>query len=98
MKLKDTSACLFAGLVLAACAGSGYQKTDKGVVVTLNQQQPTDVRKVRVEVMGEKLIHVSATPEKEFSQEKSLIIVPQQAQTPFTVAEQGDMKHLCLCQ
>ena len=90
MKLKDTSACLFAGLVLAACAGSGYQKTDKGVVVTLDQQQPTDVRKVRVEVMGEKLIHVSATPEKEFSQEKSLIIVPQQAQTPFTVAEQGD--------
>ena len=90
MKLKDTSACLFAGLVLAACAGSGYQKTDKGVVVTLNQQQPTDVRKVRVEVMGEKLIHVSATPEKEFSQEKSLIIVPQLAQTPFTVAEQGD--------
>lgn len=89
MKLKNTSVCLIAGLMFAACAG-GYQKTGNGVVVEIKQQQPTDVRKVRVEVMGEKLIHVSATPEKNFSEEPSLIIVPQQQKTDFKVEEQGD--------
>lgn len=90
MKLKNTSVCLLAGLMLAACSGSGYRKTDNGVVVEVKQQQPTDVRKVRLEVMGEKLIHVSATPEKDFSKEPSLIIVPQQNKTDFKVEEQGD--------
>lgn len=55
-----------------------------------SSKQPTDVRKVRLEVMGEKLIHVSATPEKEFSKEQSLIVIPQQNKTDFKVEEQGD--------
>ena len=40
--------------------------------------------------MGEKLIHVSATPEKKFADPESLIIIPAQEQTPFTVAQNGD--------
>lgn len=76
--------------MFAACAGSGYQKTGNGVIVEVRQQQPTDVRKVRLEVMGEKLIHVSATPEKKFSDAKSLIIVPQQNKTDFKVEDHGD--------
>ena len=76
--------------MLAACSGIGYQKTDNGVVVTVKQEQPEDVRKVRVEVMGEKLFHVSATPEKQFSEAKSLIVVPQVEKPAFTVDEQGD--------
>lgn len=74
--------------MFAACAGGGYQKTADGVIVEVTQQQPTDVRKVRVEVMGEKLIHVSVTPEKDFSTEKSLIVVPRQDKTDFKVEEQ----------
>ena len=90
MSLKSTSVCLFTGLLLAACSGTGWQETDNGVVVTVNQEQPTDVRKVRVEVMGEKLMHVSATPERDFSEAKSLIVVPPTQKADFTVAEQGD--------
>lgn len=92
MKLKNTSAYLLSGMLLAACSGSGYQLTDDGlgVVVNVKQAQPTDVRKVRVEVMGEKLFHVSATPEKEFSKAQSLIVVPQAQQTNFVVNEEGD--------
>ena len=81
---------MLAGWMLAACSGGGFQKTENGVVVEVKQQQPTDVRKVRLEVMGEKLIHVSATPEKEFSKEQSLIVIPQQNKTDFKVEEQGD--------
>ncbi|MCD8310844.1 MAG: DUF4968 domain-containing protein, partial [Prevotellaceae bacterium] len=89
--MKSSSALiLLGGWLLAACAGNGYEKTDNGIIVKVGQQAPTDVRKVRVEVMGEKLIHVSATPEKEFSNRKSLIIVPQTQETPFTVDDEGD--------
>ena len=91
MNLRKTSMGVLAGLLLAACGSSGYEKTANGVIVTVNQKQSTDVRKVRLEVMGEKLIHVSATPENEFSSDKSLVIVPQQAKADFTVEEQGDM-------
>ena len=90
MRLKNTSVCLLAACMLAACAGGGYQKTADGVIVEVTQQQPTDVRKVRVEVMGEKLIRVSATPEKDFSREPSLIVVPRQNRTDFKVEDQGD--------
>ena len=60
-----------------ACTGKAHEKTGKGIIVNVYQQQPTDVRKVKVEVVGEKLIHVSATPEKSFSKAESLIIVPK---------------------
>ncbi len=75
--------------LLAACQGSGYERTDGGIIVKVSQQTPTDVHMVRVEVMGEKLIHVSATPEKEFSDRESLIIVPPTHETPFEVEETG---------
>ena len=36
-----------------ACSGNGYEKTGNGIIVNVEQQQPTDVRKVKVEVVGE---------------------------------------------
>ena len=56
-----------------ACSGNGYEKMGNGIIVNVEQQQPTDVRKVKVEVMGEKLIHVLATPEKNFSKAETLV-------------------------
>ena len=75
--------------MLASCAGSDVKQTSDGVIVNIKQEQPTDVRKVRLQVKGEKLIRVSATPDNTFSNRESLIIVPQQVQTPFSV-EQTD--------
>ena len=56
MNLKNTSVYLLAAWMLAACAGSGLQKTENGVIIEVSRQRPADVRKVRLEVMGEKLI------------------------------------------
>ena len=67
MKLKNTSFYLVAGLILASCAGPDVKQTSDGVIVSIKQEQPTDVRKVRLQVRGEKLIRVSATPENKFS-------------------------------
>ena len=90
MKMKNISYCLFAGLLLGACSGGVYEKTENGVIVKVQQKGDTGARLVRLQVMGEKLIHVSATPDKKFADPQSLIIVPRAEQTPFTVAQQGD--------
>ncbi len=90
MRLKSTLVFVLAGSMAIGCSGHNYEKTAKGVIITLKQQNPTDVRKVRLEVMGEKLIHVSATPESGFSINSSLIVVPQSAPTTFSVEEKGD--------
>ena len=62
MRLKSTLAFVLAGSMAIGCSGHNYEKTARGIVITLKQQNPTDVRKVRLEVMGEKLIHGSPRP------------------------------------
>ena len=77
--------CLIALATLTACGNDGYKKTARGVVIELEQREATDVRRVRVEVMGEKLFHVSATPEKTFSKTESLAVLTDLPKTDFTV-------------
>ncbi len=87
MKMRNTYFML-AALLLASCTNSGYEKTGNGIVVRLAQQQPQDVRTVRLQVMNDNTIHVSATPERKFAEEPSLIIVPDLSPIPdFSVEE-----------
>lgn len=90
MRLKLTSVFLLAVLLSMGCSGRNYETTADGIIVNIKQQKPTDVRLVRLKVLGEKLIHVTATPEKHFSKIPSLIIVPQKSGTAFSVEEKGD--------
>ena len=76
--MKNTHWLLIAGLFFASCASSGYERTDEGVLIRLDQKESTDSRLVRLNVVNSKIIHVSATPKKSFSKEKSLIVVPQE--------------------
>lgn len=88
--MKNISYCLLAGLIFGSCSGKVYEQTDNGVIVKVQQKGGQDTRLVRFQVMGDKLIHVSATPESKFTDSKSLVVVPQEKQTPFTVSQQGD--------
>lgn len=91
MCVKNISCyCLLAGLLVCSCTEKIYEQTNDGVVVKVRQKNDAGANLVRLQVMGDKLIHVSATPEKHFADVQSLIIVPQKGQTPFTVACQGD--------
>lgn len=90
MNMKNISYCLLAGLLFGACSGNVYEQTDNGVIVKVQQKGEQTPRLVRFQVMGDKLIHVSATPEGKFADSKSLIVVPQEKQTPFTVSQSGD--------
>ena len=89
MNMKGIPYCLLAGLLLGSCSGI-YEQTENGVIVKVQQKGDTDVRLVRLQVMGNKLIHVSATPEHKFADPQSLIVIPQKEQTPFEVEQQGD--------
>ena len=75
---------------MASCSPSAVERTPKGVIVQIETQDPTQARQVSLEVLGEQLIHVSATPERKFSKKESLVVLPQQTKTDFTVEESTD--------
>ncbi|TRW26696.1 DUF5110 domain-containing protein [Flavobacterium zepuense] len=81
---------LLVGLVMAGCSSTQYLKTDDGVVVNINSSGTNDVKKVRVQVLRDELVHISATPQNEFPKDSSLIIVPGIKTTPFTVKDVAD--------
>ncbi|MBQ3250584.1 MAG: DUF5110 domain-containing protein [Bacteroidales bacterium] len=77
---------LFAAFVLASCTGA-YRQNEFGVTVKVQEPTEGGPRLVRLEVLGDKLIHVSATPDRKFADPQSLIIVPQTGATEFAVCE-----------
>lgn len=76
---------LFIGIILVGCSTKQYQMIKGGVVVNVKQNAKTDTRKVRVEVLGNELIHVSASPNEEFPKDSTLIIVPRSKNVAFNV-------------
>ena len=81
---------LFAGFVIASCSPSDVERTPNGVIVQIDTKDPTQARQVSLEVLGERLIHVSATPERRFSNKESLVVLPQRTKTDFSVEEKED--------
>ncbi|NDV67965.1 TIM-barrel domain-containing protein [Dysgonomonas sp. 25] len=57
---------------LLSCAGP-YEKTADGVVVNVSNNDPLAVKKVRLQVITDDIIHVTATPASDFSKRESLI-------------------------
>jgi len=81
MKLRYLSALTAAGaLCLASCSDPAYKTSADGVIVN------TPEGDVRVSVLGEKLLRVSAVPaDGKFSTDESLMVVPQEQKTDYTV-------------
>jgi alpha-D-xyloside xylohydrolase len=64
-----------------------WVKTDNGVIINLKGEQSKEARLMKVEVLSDQIIHISATPDEEFSKQKSLIAVDRQiAKTKFVLA------------
>ena len=72
------------------CSSCNVLCSSSSVTVKVSSPKDGGPRLVRLEVMGEKLIHVSATPENRFADPQSLMIVPVGERPPFTVEENGD--------
>ncbi len=78
-------------LVLFACARqeTPVSKTDDGIIVHLPEGNPA--RAVRLEVIADKIIRVSATPTDSFPSDESLMIVPTlKKSADFSVMENSD--------
>ncbi len=78
---------LFAALIfIAGCAPKAprYEKVQGGIVVSVGGDQ---AKKVRLSVVSDDIIRVSATPTGEFSSKNSLMIVPQEHKPQFKVEE-----------
>ena len=63
-------------LLLFGCSTSSYKKTKEGVIVRIEHAKTNEVHNIGLQVVNDHVVHVSATPKKKFSTEKSLIIVP----------------------
>ena len=90
MHVRNIYYGLLAGLLLGSCSGGVYEQTGNGVIVKVCQKEKTEARLVRLQVMGNKLIHVSATPASEFADPKSLVVLPPAEQVSFSVEQRGD--------
>ncbi len=90
MKIIKILLSLLAGSLLVTCSQPEYQLTNDGVILNLRPKKESQARKIRIQVLGDGLIHVSATPDKDFPGDSSLIIVPGLQTAPFTVDDAGD--------
>lgn len=90
--MKYTKLWALALLPFFSCSQQGYEKTSDGVIVSLKQETASDAKKIKLQVINDRIIHVMATPESNFRNDSSLIIVHQnQAAHPFVLEEADDV-------
>ena len=89
MKTKLTFLSFVALAVLGACTGT-VRQDENGVTVKVQQPVENGPALVRLEVMGEKLIRVSATPDRKFADPQSLVVLPVIEKTAFEVTQEGE--------
>lgn len=78
---------LLAILAFAGCKENNWKKTSDGVIVRVERKVDDGPSLVRLQVKGDRLIRVTATPETRFADRKSLIIVASEAKSKFSVSE-----------
>ena len=89
MRFRKLVFLLSAMMFMAGCGSDSYRVEGNKVTVKVAEYHEGAPRLVRLQVMGEKLIRVSATPEKKFADPQSLVIIPQGQDTPFQVYEEN---------
>ena len=97
VSMRISGIVFVAGLVclISSCMGTEWKQTDRGVIVKVKNPVTDGARRVRVKVLGEKLMHISATPERKFDDVESLAVVPQEESTPFFVSENDTAINVC---
>lgn len=87
MKISRFPAVLLTALALVSCGSNGYKTEKNGIVVNVDSKGDNDVRKVRLQVLSDKIIRVSATPDNSFSNDTSLVVVAQKTKPEFKIEE-----------
>ncbi len=85
--------CLWSMLMLLYSSyvrGHSYKKTSKGVIVKIQSPYKNCPQLVRLEVMADDIIRVSATPDDHFPNDESLMVVAQSVDATWEVQEKND--------
>ena len=77
-------------MAAAGCQSRPYTCDEDGIIVKVQNRTEDGPQLVRLQVIGEKIIHVSATPENNFADPHSLVVVPQNSSASFSVTQSGD--------
>ena len=76
---------------LVGCSTTSFQKKADGVIIALKPSSPEDVRSIRLQVITDDIIRVTATPDKKIIDQKSLITSYTETQTTgWEVEQSGD--------
>jgi alpha-D-xyloside xylohydrolase len=76
--------------LFTGCQSSPYKKMRDGIIVTLKSDKALSTKNIRLQVITDDIIHVTATPNPKFSDKNSLITVYDKTQTPeWSVIEEN---------
>ena len=96
MKLARTlsaigaSAAFTVAVALCSCSGEPYERTDNGMTVRLNGKSDYPGQAVRLQVVNDRIIRVTAVPSGEFPESVSLMALPlPSGKSDFTI-EKGE--------
>ena len=87
MRLFKLSSVALAALLAVSCSSGKYEKSDRGITVNVASSGENSVRKVRLQVIADKIIRVTATPDKNFAPDASLVTVPQTQKPEYKIEE-----------
>ncbi len=91
MKKRSMWTMLLLPFFFFSCNNSPYEKTDDGVIVNLAQDSTLAVKKIRLQIVTDDIIHVTATPDSKFPEKKSLMTIYEKTLTSgWDVTEEGD--------
>ena len=86
---KNLLFIILSTLILVGCQKVPYEKTRDGVIINLHSDNPLSAKKIRLQIITDDIIRVSATPTNNFSKKKSLITVYDPTETVnYEIAEQ----------
>ncbi len=86
--LSIITSCLLTVATAASADNSFYQSDGNSVTVSVQRPTAQSARLVRLHVVSPDIIRVEATCEAAFPQKQSLVVVPQQPCSDFTVSEE----------
>ncbi|SBW06315.1 TIM-barrel domain-containing protein [uncultured Dysgonomonas sp.] len=88
-KIQLVLASLLSVLLLTNCQSGPYKKTNDGVIVTLKTEDANSTKHVRLQIINDDIIRVSATPANNFPENKSLVTIYDKTKTEgWDVSEQ----------
>ncbi|HKJ41190.1 MAG TPA: TIM-barrel domain-containing protein [Sunxiuqinia sp.] len=89
MMRKLIAIIVLAGVCGFSCTQKDWEANKNGVTLILKNAPEGAAKAIRIQPVGEEIIHVSASATEHFSKDSSLVVLPYRL-VPFKVNENGD--------